>query len=295
MPKSGDVAMIKTILVPATGSDADAAVFASAHAVARAFAAHLDFLHVRPDATAVAVAMASESAGAMIGGIIERIEQESEQRETRAKQMFEGFCRGAGLPLAETPTGTAAPSAQWHREVGAEPDWIADYGRAADLAVIGRPADGEGAPIETLEAALLQTGRPLLIPPAAGFAALPDKVAIAWKSTREAARTVGAAMPFLMAAKTVEILTVEEAEPAPPSAADERLLTSLAWHGFRVSGRRLRPGAGGAVATLLAAAGEQPALLVMGGYGHSRLREWIFGGFTETVLRAAPMPVLMAH
>src|SRR5260370_39523236 len=93
---SGELAMIKSILVPATGSDADAAVFASAHAVARAFAAHLDFLHVRPDATAVAVAMASETAGAMIGGIIERLEPGTEQRDALAKHGCRKFHQTAG-------------------------------------------------------------------------------------------------------------------------------------------------------------------------------------------------------
>src|SRR5260370_10416068 len=110
--------MIKTILVPATGSDADSTVFGSAYAVARAFAAHLDFLHVRPDATAMAVAMASESAGAMTAGVIEGIEQEAGQREMRAKEAFDGFCRRAGLTLADAPAAMPAPSAQWHRQVG---------------------------------------------------------------------------------------------------------------------------------------------------------------------------------
>ena len=77
--------MIKTILVPATGSDRDGAVFASALAVARAFAAHLEFLHVRPDAAATAVAMASDGGGAtMVGGLIDRLEEEASQREEKA-------------------------------------------------------------------------------------------------------------------------------------------------------------------------------------------------------------------
>jgi nucleotide-binding universal stress UspA family protein len=72
-------------------------------------------------------------------------------------------------------------------------------------------------------------------------------------------------------------------------------MTALGWHGLNASTRHLRPDRLGAADTLLAAAAEQSALVVMGAYGHSRLREWIFGGFTEHVLRGAAVPVLMMH
>ena len=72
-------------------------------------------------------------------------------------------------------------------------------------------------------------------------------------------------------------------------------MANLRWDGFTASVRRLKPGADGAAETLLMAAREQAGLLVMGGYGHSRLREWIFGGFTQRILRGAEAPVLIAH
>jgi nucleotide-binding universal stress UspA family protein len=72
-------------------------------------------------------------------------------------------------------------------------------------------------------------------------------------------------------------------------------MTALGWHGLNVSTRHLRPDRLGAADTLLAAATEEGALVVMGAYGHSRLREWVFGGFTEHVLRRAAVPVLMMH
>src|SRR5271169_6343062 len=82
--------MIKTILVPATGSDRDSAVFASALTVARAFAAHLEFLHVRPDAAATAVAMASDGGGAtMVGSLINRLEEEADAREEKATPLLQ--------------------------------------------------------------------------------------------------------------------------------------------------------------------------------------------------------------
>jgi nucleotide-binding universal stress UspA family protein len=287
--------MIKTILVPATGSDRDSAVFASALAVARAFAAHLEFLHVRPDAAATAVAMASDSGGAtMVGGLIDRLEEDASQREEKAKQLFQGFCEREGLALRDAPPGPQGPSAQWLREIGAEPYWVAEHGRAADLLVIGRPGEDEGALLDTIEGALIESGRPLLIPPAAPLTALPETVAIAWKATPQAARALTAALPFLSLAKQIVVLTVAEEERTTQEEAD-RLIAGLRWHGIPVSVRHLRPEAHSAPDTLLSAAGEHAALLVMGGYGHSRLREWIFGGFTLHVLRGAEVPVLMAH
>src|SRR5262245_28145692 len=93
--------MIKTILVPATGSDRDAAVFASALAVARLFAAHLEFLHVRPDAAATAVSMAADGGGAtMAGSLITRLEEEAEARETQATRRFRDFCAREGWSCA---------------------------------------------------------------------------------------------------------------------------------------------------------------------------------------------------
>ena len=287
--------MIRTILVPATGSVRDSAVFASALAVARPFAAHLEFLHVRQDAAATAVSMAADGSGAtMVSGLVDRLEEEADAREQRAKQLFQGFCEREGLALREAPSAPPSPSAQWLCEIGDEPYWVAEYGRAADLLVIGRPGEDEGVSLETIEAALVESGRPLFLPPAAPLAAFPETVAIAWKATREAARAVTAASPFLDMAKQVVVLTVAE-DQHPPKEEAERLMAGLRWHGIPVSVRQLQPDARGGADTLLSAAAEHAALLVMGGYGHSRLREWIFGGFTLRVLRDAEVPVLMAH
>ncbi len=284
--------MIKTILVPATGSDTDDAVFMSALAVARAFEAHIDFLHVRVDAGAMAATMASDGSGAMITGLVDRMEQEADQREEKAKQLFQRFCAREGLPTDEGAPAQPGPSAQWVRQIGDEPYRVAEYGRAADLLVIGRQADGDS--LDSIEGALLESGRPVLIPPSASIAALPETIVIAWKAAPEAARAVTGAMPFLAMVKQILVLTVAEEQ----GVADEegaRLATNLLRHGFQASARHLQPDARGAAETLLAAAGERSALVVMGAYGHSRLREWIFGGFTQHVRRGAKVPVLMMH
>jgi nucleotide-binding universal stress UspA family protein len=294
MAREGDP-MIKTILVPSTGSELDDAVFATALAVARRFAAHLDFLHVRLDAAALAVAMTSDGGGATIlGGLTEGLEEEADRREAAAKKGFDEFCRREGLAVRDAPSAEAGPSAAWRCEVGLEPAWVTEHGRAADLIVAGRPGDEEGLVSETIETALLDCGRPLLIPGGAPMTAIPDTIVIAWKPTREAAHAVTVAMPFLAAAKEIVVLTVAEDE-AVASAEGGPLMNGLRWHGFQVSAHHLPPGEAGAADTMLGAVRERNALLVMGGYGHSRLRQWIFGGFTRRVLSAAEVPVLIAH
>jgi len=285
--------MIKTILVPATGSDGDPSVFASALAVARRFDAHLEFVHVRPDAAAMAVSMAADGGGAtMVGSLITRLEEEADQRENKANQQFQAFCRREALALCEAPPAPPGPSARWLREIGAEPHWVTEYGRAADLLVIGRP--GKGGSLETIEGALIDSGRPLLIVAASPLATVPETVVIGWKATREAARAVTAALPFLQVAKQIVIITVAEGHGALEEEA-ERLMHALRWRGVPVTVRHLQPEGHDTADRLLAAAREHAALLVMGGYGHSRLREWIFGGFTQHVLRGCEVPVLMAH
>jgi nucleotide-binding universal stress UspA family protein len=160
--------------------------------------------------------------------------------------------------------------------------------------VIGRPTGGEGVSIDTIEAALLESGRPVLIPPAVPFAPLPETIVIAWKAAPEAARAVTATMPLLSTAKQILILTLAE-KPGPSDETGARLATNLGRRGLQVSARHLPPGASGAADTLFAAASEQGALVVMGAYRHSRLREWIFGSFTQNVLHDAVLPVLMMH
>lgn len=287
--------MIKTILVPATGSEPDTATFAAALQVARLFAAHLDVLHVRLDTVEVAVAMTADGGVALAPGLIEQLEQQVHEREAKAQHLFAQFCAREGIDMAATAAGGAIkPSAQWHIETGQEPRWMAAYGMTADLIVVPRGIPDHADTHSILEAVLLETGRPLLIPSASVPSAVTsERVAIAWKPTPQAARAVASAMPFLARAKEIFVMMVEEEEGRRDDA--ERLVRSLAWHGIDAVAERLTPGPDGAAATLLAAASAKAGLLVLGGYGHSRVREWVFGGFTQRVLADAPLPVLIAH
>jgi nucleotide-binding universal stress UspA family protein len=288
--------VIKTILVPATGSQTDTATFAAALRVAKLFAAHIDALHVRIDPVATLVAMTTEgSGGVMIGGLVEQLEQDVREREAKARRAFMEFCERERLSITAAPADAGAnPSAQWHVETGEEPRWMTNYGLTADLIVASRGAPDNAIARSTLEAVLVQTGRPLLIPgDGAPSVEMADRIAIAWKPTPQTARAVAATMPFLARAKEIVVMTVQEEEGRCDDA--DRLVRNLEWHGLKAVAQRLTPDGRGAAETLLAAATAKVDLLIMGGYGHSRLREWVFGGFTQQLLVSAPVPVLMVH
>jgi nucleotide-binding universal stress UspA family protein len=288
--------MFKYILVPVTGSETDAPVFTTALAVARLSGAHLEFLHVRVDVqqTLMAMATADMGGGAGYDQIIVSLEQDVASRQQKAELAFRGFCERERLTISSEPA-TDLPSAEWRMETGDEPAWLAEHGRAADLLVVGRTREGEPVAMDVLEASLMATGRPVLIAPAKPPSRISGTVAIAWKNRPEAARAVAAAQPLVAMADQVIILSVDEGAGTDEQSC-ERLRHALSWHNANTTVQRLKQDGRPPVETLLAAATAAGAdVLVMGGYGHSRVREVIFGGFTRHVLTGADLPILMAH
>ena len=287
--------MFKHILVPATGATTDAPVFATALLVARTFQAHIEFLHVKIDVTDVIISMTSGGVGGGIAeGVVERLEADNKAQETKAWQAFTTFCADAGIAAGGGAPG-AGLCADMMVETGNTAQWLAEYGRFADLVVVGRKREGEDAAMDVLEAALMDTGKPLLIAPAVAPASLAGMVVIAWKDTAEAARAVAAALPFIAIAERVLIVSIDEEDDAS-DASGERLHRALRWHNKNVAVRHLQRGGRAPVVVLLEVAkAEGTSLLVMGGYSHSRLREVVFGGFTQSILRDADLAVLIAH
>jgi nucleotide-binding universal stress UspA family protein len=279
---------IKTVLVPATGDPGDSILFDAALTIARAFAAHIDVLHVRVDP--IDAAAVGDS---VLTTLLDQIARDAAAREAAVKQWFDGACARADVPVRDAPPDRdAAASAQWHVETGDDARSVAAFGMFADLILAARAEENDVTNRMVLEAALLETGRPLLIPSEnATQPLIGGTVAIAWKATAQAAHAVAAAMPFLRRARDIVVMTVDEGDRGDSA---DRLIRHLAWHGLRAWHEHHRAGRD-AAETLLAAAARNAGLLVMGGYGHSRLREWVFGGFTRQVLEEAPLPVLLAH
>ena len=142
-------------------------------------------------------------------------------------------------------------------------------------------------------------GKPLLLAPSSACSNPFSTVVIAWKETAPSARAVVAALPLLMKAEKIHILAVaENGDDVQPSLASaERLANYLRRQGLKVQAGQVEARGRNACAVLLEAAEQKlhAGLLVMGAYGHSRAREFIFGGFTRSVLRSAPLPVFLCH
>jgi nucleotide-binding universal stress UspA family protein len=291
--------MPKVVLLPVSGSTADAEVFATALTVARIFDSHLIALHVRPDVRRDIASLAASDGGmsAGIDTMMEKMELEADAREKTASDAWHTFCTQNGIPAADTP-GKSGVTGEWANETGTEADWVAEYGRAADLIVVGRGEESWGPDYVLMEAALMNTGKPVLIAPRAAAvpaAPLTAVIGIAWNDTKEAAGAVRAAVPFLPAAGRITIFIVPESD-GDTDKSHLRLAKTLRWHNANVSIQALLEHSRPPVSVLLDAAAQAGCgMLVMGGYGHTRLREAVFGGFTRAVLEAAPMPVLMAH
>jgi len=286
--------MPRIVLLPVTGSPADQEVFALALTVARNFGSHLIALHVRPDVRRDVTSLAASDGGmtAGIDTLLEQMETDADTREKAASDAWHAFCSQNNIAGAEQP-GDKGVTAEWVSETGVEADWLAEYGRTADLIVVGRGEEKWGPDYVLMEAALMDTGKPVLIAPRATNAPLTGAVGIAWKDTREAGGAVRAALPFLRTASQVILFIVPEGED---NKSHLRLARMLRWHNPNISIQALSDGDQTPVALLLGAAVKANCgLLVMGGYGHTRLREAVFGGFTRAVLESAPVPVLMAH
>ena len=286
--------MYKHILVPTQGLDNEAPVYAAALQIAKLHGGHISFLHVKVDVTDTLLAMTAGGmgAGAAIQDVIDRLQEDITAAERRTWEKFGAFCQQAGIrPDAQPGDGL---SAELVVETGNEGQWLAEHGRFVDLIVVGRPDTGHP---ESVEVALMDSGKPVLIAPTNASQSLVGTIAIAWKDTVEAARAVAAAMPLIEAAQAVVILSVEEKHSDATSAETcEKLARSLRWHNPTTRVQHVKGDGRAPVETLLDAAGACATdLLVMGGYSHSRLREVVFGGFTQRILDKAELPVLMVH
>jgi nucleotide-binding universal stress UspA family protein len=148
--------------------------------------------------------------------------------------------------------------------------------------------------MSALEAALFESGRPVLIAPPTPPDKLGDVVVVAWNGSTETARTIALAMPFLAQAETVLVLSVEDGMVPGPSGGE--VAHGLMRNGIAAKTQQIRAGDRPVGAAILDHCREVGAdLLLKGAYTHSRLRQMIFGGATSHILGAAELPVIMAH
>jgi nucleotide-binding universal stress UspA family protein len=207
-----------------------------------------------------------------------------------AAAAFEQIAAGAGLRYASRTT----------ESVGS--DGLEGVTRSlamSDMLVVGQQNPDAPEPMREalIEAMLFQSGAPILIVPYAGVQAFtPGRAIVAWDGGSAAAHAVRAALPLLHLATEVVVVIVKENIKRSTELAGADIATHLARHNLHVEVREITNATGDIGQTILSFAADEAAdWMVMGGYGHSRMREFFLGGATRGILESMTLPVLMAH
>jgi nucleotide-binding universal stress UspA family protein len=292
--------MFKTILVNVAGTSQTKTALDTAIALGRPFGAHIECLKVHPDPAQVLAQAAGidMGSGLVLPELWQSLRDDDVRRTKSAREAFDKVCDRETVVSAERAGTVRGMSAFWREETGDEVDQVVARARFNDLIVIEHPSGGGGFPPMSAGAVLFGAGRPMLVAPPKSPSNLTGKIAIAWKDTAEAARALAAALPMLSKAAEVVVFGVNESvgHPEHLKASLENVVYYLAWHGIPAQRCVVEVDDETAADSMLAAVQDAKAdLLVMGGYGHSRLRELIFGGFTRRVLNGVPLPVLLIH
>jgi nucleotide-binding universal stress UspA family protein len=274
---------LKDLLVHVDNSKACAARVEAAIRLARSNQAHLSGVYVMPMITVPGYAEAQIPLE-----VIEAQRQAARAQAAEAEKLFRSTTERAGI------------SSEWR---SAEDDFaraVTLHARYVDVVVMGQVDKSDPLAISGLvERVMLDAGRPVLVIPYIGAGnTLGERVLIAWNASREAIRAVHDALPLLQKAKSVTVMAINppasEAGDGDIPAADISL--HLARHGVKVEADHVEAHDIAVGDMLLSRAADKGTdLIVMGGYGHSRLRELVLGGATRHMLEHMTVPVLMSH
>ena len=272
-------------------------VLETALTIGRTMRGHIVGLHAMT--TEYAVVFGGEMGFSISSEVDRTLEREGQERREQARRLFREAMAAAGVPLGPAE-GAAGPTAEWREEEGRQNTLVGALGRVFDLVVVEQPARQASLAEATLEDALFESGRPVVMAPAAvpggHWDSIGRRIVIAWNGSTETARTVALGKPFLKQAERVEVVSVEGGVSAPPGPSGEELARNLARHGIATSWRHVPARGRTPGEAFLEAAREAGAdLLIKGAYTQSRLRQMIFGGATRHIIMEARIPVLMAH
>jgi len=286
----------RKILVPVTGAKQDQAALAMAFAAAKPFNAHVEALFVHPDPREAVPYVGMPVSPEVIQQIVDSAEEIAHKASKAAHATLEKSTAHAGAKLVEHPMTGAGFVTACYREVNGH--FITRVGEAAKLAdlVVFGPAtldsgpDISGAFVETLT----HVQRPVLLAGEGAAHVLTKKIVIGYDRSVAASHAISAALPFLTRAQEVELIAVEDT-PLDTRSLDDAV-EYLALHGVSARSHIISRGERSAAEALLDAAAKGGAsLLVIGGYGHSRVLESLFGGTTLHLTRHRAMPLFMVH
>jgi nucleotide-binding universal stress UspA family protein len=275
--------MIKDVMVRLDGTAADEVRLAAANDIADLFQSQVIglFLNVLP-----VVIAAEDGIGAIRAAeLLQKAREAGDSIEARLTQRLARLQKPMELRRFDILNDAVG-------------DVAAREARAADTFVALRPNGASQEPEYLVESVLFGSGRHIvLVPNRKPTKAMADRILVAWNGTRESARALAEALPYLQKAQQTTVVVVDD---EPPTKAQAMLgkdaVNHLKHHGIKAALHYARLRNHDVGATLIAEARRLKAdLIVMGGYGHSRLREWLLGGATYELLHRAPVPLLIAH
>lgn len=199
---------------------------------------------------------------------------------------------------AAARAGVSTDVVKFNVEPGGAGRQFGRLARCFDLAIVGQAGPDEEIAEQTIvESSLFETGRPTLVVPYIQKAPLKlDNVMVCWDGSRSASRAIGDALPFLKRAGRIEIAVVVGDAVKQDQVEGADIAQHLARHGLNITVTRFPAGEIDVGNALLSHSADIDAdFIVMGGYGHSRLREFVFGGVTRSFLNSMTAPVLMSH
>ncbi|WP_430474942.1 universal stress protein [Thalassospira lucentensis] len=283
---------IRTILAPVAGTAIDQRVLHTAFRMAKRFDAHLEALFVAAEPQDAIPIVGEGMSGLIIEEMIRAAETETQKRETNGKASYKAALEAAGIEVSEASSTENKATCAWRKDNGREDETVARRGRLFDLVVIGRDPKEASASL-TFDAALMETGRPILVAPENAPATVGEKVMIAWNGGVEAARAVTSAMPLLRTAKEVTIVSIGDVPYG--RASGTALAEQFRWHG--VDAKVVDNTESGHVASALISEAEKCGAdtIVLGAYSHSRFKEMILGGVTQDMLAKCALPLWIMH
>ena len=281
-------------LLTVVGDGNSGFVLDAAWRVARRFDSHIVGLHSLT--TEYAVVFGGEMGFSISAEVDRTLEREGHERRDQARALFHAFMTEKGVPVGPVPPGHNGPTASWREEDGRQNAIVGMIGRAYDLIIVEQPEKLASIAEATLEDALFESGRPVLMVPPQRCEAIGEVVAVAWNGSTETALTVAVGMPFLERAREVVVIAVGPQHMPEPGPLGEELAHTIERHGVRVSLRTAygrQKAMGESFLKEASAAGAD--LLLKGAYTQSRIRQMIFGGATRHIIMEAKLPVLMAR
>jgi len=284
---------IVKISVPITGADRDVMALSTAFQMARAFNAHVEVLFIQRDPRDVVVYATMTLRPEITENVINAEIELQEAASLAAQRNFSNAAADCGVRIMDVPSRIGAATANYRAVTGHLGQVMADAALLSDLVVFPPIVKGDDLHNAFLQV-LLKVGRPVLLSARGKPAHIGQRVAIGWDGRSAAAKALVAALPILEKAETAQLVTIGPLSGNECSIEDARKF--LALHEIRCSELIIERGSRPVSETLVdAATASGYDLLVVGGYGHSRLAESIFGGVTEGIVSHAELPILLVH